>query len=129
MLVSKAAKTCNSIGRVDLSQFTCEHWFDIYSCINNQSKKWKDCEYSGFNTCVALTQLSSAAFKCCWCLPLSEAVIGAAQDLLQLMESSTEARTSCSFVHVTPLPPGGKKENSRVKLYLTSSDSKKVDSK
>lgn len=63
-----------------------------------------------FNTCVALVQLSSAAFSCCWCFRLSDAVIGAAQDLLELMESSTEANTSCSLDHTTP-PPGGRKRN------------------
>lgn len=125
MLVSKAAKNHNRIGRVDLSQFTYEHWFDIYSC----KCQTNNCEYWGFNTCVALTQLSSAAFKCCRCLPLSEAAIGAAQDLLELMESSTDARTSCSLVHVTLPPPDGRKQNCSVKPYLTSLNSKKVDSK
>lgn len=59
------------------------------------------------NTCVALTELSWAALRCSWCLPSSEAVMGAAQDLLQLMESSTEDKTCWSFVHVTPPPPSG----------------------
>lgn len=33
--------------------------------------------------------------------------MGAAQVLLQLMESSTDDKTSCSFVQTTPLPPRG----------------------
>lgn len=31
--------------------------------------------------------------------------MGAAQDLLELMESSTDDKTSCSLVHTTPPPP------------------------
>lgn len=60
-------------------------------------------------TWAALTQLSWAALRCSWCLPRSEAVIGAAQDLLQLIDSSTDERTSWSLVHTTPPPPSGKK--------------------
>lgn len=69
----------------------------------------KDLLVFSLNTCVALAQLSSAAFRCCWCFSLSETVIGAAQDLFELMESSTEAKTSCSLVHTTLPPSGGGK--------------------
>ncbi|KAG7230590.1 hypothetical protein INR49_025307 [Caranx melampygus] len=51
--------------------------------------------------------LEQKANTCSSCLYWSEAVIGAAQVLLQLMESSTDDRTCCSFVHITPLPPRG----------------------
>lgn len=77
-------------------------WFKwlVQNSKNKQAKKGES-----VTTWVAFTLLSWAALMCSLCLTWSEAVIGAAQDLLTLMESSTDDNTSCSLVHTTPPPP------------------------
>lgn len=81
---------------------------------NSKSKQPK--EGDSVTTCVALTLLSWAALRCSLCLTWSEAVIGAAQDLLTLMESSTDDKTSCSLVHTT-LPPPSDENISRTQHF------------
>lgn len=69
-----------------------------------------NCDYSYLfltYTWLALTQFSWAALRCSLCFSWSEAVMGAAQVLLKLMESSTDDKTSCSLLQTTPLPPSG----------------------
>lgn len=96
-----------STGNINLLIWSC---FEVLGkmCNINTYGFWEH-KSENVSTWEAFTQLSWAALRCSLCLARSEAVIGAAQDLLLLIESSTDDKTSWSLVHTTLPPPSENK--------------------